>query len=208
MSVPFLPPSVMRRHLLTILAVSGTLVCVVVVTHQFLPSAMPHRGTSMVGTRSATLPASAVETWDLSASHGIGQIPWPANSRNESSCLFAVDRRVRLRTADDRSVVCDVSTARAARSGDDLTFVTLALDKETAVATHEHALSLAKTFSIPRQRIDRWWDDVRLKGKWADAMLAVQHETEPNYEIEVHTSFNDAQPWFITLLVGWPAKAR
>src|SRR6266550_8477703 len=143
-------------------------------------------------------PASeSMLTWDLTSSHAVDQIPWPQGPGNEVSCLFEVKNRVKLQCTPELSIVCDVQRASAARNGKQLVFLAVSMKKETAAAARERALGIAKAFSISPENIEAWWADVQKNGNEAQSILAARRGAEATYDLAIHRSFNDAEPWFI-----------
>jgi hypothetical protein len=144
--------------------------------------------------------------WDFSSSHSTDRIPWPPGQRN-ASCLFEVAKRVRIELRPDLFIEGDVTLASAARTGDQLEFVSVSFEKQSAEDTRTTALAIARAFEIPRAKIDAWWTAVGEHPGRAQATLAARRGTEPTYDLEIHHSFDDEQPWFISFTLGWSSTA-
>ena len=145
--------------------------------------------------------------WDLSSDNSLTQVGWPANETSDEYILNQ-DIDLSLRLADgisfsERGTV--LISSRDDENPNRVGRISIHLPNCTADAAREIVKRYIQRWKLKKQfttegaleALDEWHKQATNLG--GDSFLAARHENYPIIDIEIHSSFNDKEPWFVSL---------
>lgn len=145
--------------------------------------------------------------WDLSSDNSLTQVGWPTNETSDEYILNQeIDLSLRLADGisfSERGTLLissrdDENSSRVSRISFHLPNCTA--DKAREIAKrYIQRWKLKKHFTTETAlaALEEWHKQATNLG--GDTFLAARHESYPIIDIEIHNSFNDRNPWFVSL---------
>jgi hypothetical protein len=88
-----------------------------------------------------------------------------------------------------------------------VTNVELSFPKQTLEDVVKAADAIATDWGLPREKIERWQADARVRGHRAGRVSITKADATPQVTLEIVKSFNKEQPYAIEFQVGWVKEA-
>jgi hypothetical protein len=146
---------------------------------------------------------------DFSNGHAVSQIPltgltWPGGMEGWSNVY------VTLRLPAGISYIGHASLLTLDRKGRDVDDLSLNLDDGTVDHVFSQAMSLAQQLHLPTAPLEQWHDKAKRYGvRFEDFPLSLNNDSNPSISLEIHFSFDDWKPVFISLdFFWWPAATQ
>lgn len=140
---------------------------------------------------------------DFSKTHYVSQIPlagltWPGGVEGQS------DMYVELLLPNEVSYKGHVSLLAFTRKGDLVNSVSLNLDDGTVDEVYSQAIDFAKAWNLSTKRLEDWHAKAKRVGvRTEDFPTDAKNDVEPAIDLEIHYSFDDSKPVFVSLEFAW-----
>ncbi|HUB24556.1 MAG TPA: hypothetical protein VL992_03930 [Tepidisphaeraceae bacterium] len=140
---------------------------------------------------------------DFSKNHLVSQIPfqgltWPGDFAGHNG--GSVD----LRLPGDVAYKGYATLLGFSRHGNSVNGVFLNLQKGTIDEVFAQATRLAKSWKLPAKPLEQWHAKALQYGvRFQDFPISQRHDCEPAIGLEIHYSFDDWKPVFITIDIMW-----
>ena len=155
----------------------------------------------------ARTPPQTVLEWDLSRTHRIADIDWPAELARPQRFLEG-EITLTLKLPEGRVLKLELADIRAERKDDQLSALVLRghgqpLDK-AVVAAEKWMDQLA----LPRQDLDQWSEDARSGDFRKSRVFASRNDLLPALSLEIKHSYDPERPWYLAWEIAWPTLAQ
>ena len=151
-----------------------------------------------------TPPPPVVLDWDLSRSHGAGDVGWTDLSRSQRFWQGDVHLTLKL---PGRVVEWNGADVRAERDGEQLSALVLRGHPQTLDQAYAEIARRMQELELPRRDLDQWRDDVRSGDFKKDRVFATRrNDLRPALSLEVKHTYDDERPWYLAWEIAWPGQ--
>jgi hypothetical protein len=139
-------------------------------------------------------------SFDLSRSHTIKDVNWPAGHRSE--LLVYDDCDIRLKVTPDQVFSARLHQVVITRSGEVIQEISMKFADMTAEAAYVQARELAVAWNLDDRRLDVW----RANARTADGEVfeTIRNDVLPRISLSIRHSFDESRPWFVMFKFAWP----
>jgi hypothetical protein len=149
-----------------------------------------------------------VLNWDLSRSHRIADLDWPADLASNHR-FWQGDIQLTAKLPGDRVLKAELADLRAERQGDELYVLELRghpQSLEQALAEVEQRM---KQFDLPRRDLDQWAADIRSGDFRKDRPFASRrNDLTPAVSLELRHAYHPERPWYLSWEIAWPTLSH
>jgi hypothetical protein len=146
--------------------------------------------------------------WDLSRSHRITDVDWPADLASNDR-FWRGDIQLTVKLPGDRVLKTELADARAERRGDELYVLELRGHPQTLDQVVAEVEQRLKQFDLPRRELDQWVADIRSGDFRKDRTFASRrNDLTPALSLEVRHAYHPERPWYLSWEIAWPSPDR
>jgi hypothetical protein len=155
----------------------------------------------------ATPPPRMELQWDLSRSHRVEDVDWPADRAGTQRFLEG-DIRLTLKLPG-RTLRAELADVRVERQGGEVTVLQLRGHPQTLDEVHAEVQKRMKEHDLPRRDLDQWYQDAKSGDFRKDRTFATRrNDLVPALSLEVRHSYQEDRPWYLSWEVAWPTLAE
>lgn len=152
-------------------------------------------------------PPRMVLDWDLSRSHRISDIDWPADQASPQR-FWKGDVQLTLKLPGGRVLRTDLADMRAERKDDQIYVLSLRSHPQTLEQAYAEAEKRIAELELPRRDLDQWRRDVESGDFRKDRVFASRrNDLVPALSLEIRHSYNPERPWYLAWEIAWPTVA-
>lgn len=146
--------------------------------------------------------------WDFSESREISRIPWPKERMGPLDVYHheQVEGQVRISFANGRVFERYVHLVTFRRSTGILGSVTLSLENQAVDPAFKTAMNLAELWDLPSEPLLSWY--AKAKAGQHQRGTTIRNDLRPTVALEIFTTLDAANPYAISLQIGWPEEEQ
>lgn len=148
-------------------------------------------------------PPPTVLEWDLSNSHNIKDVNWPADQRSDYH-TFQGDIHLTLKLSEGRIFRERLRYIHCRRIGNTLRSLRLHTPGKTLNDVYVDARRLIEYWKLEPRNLDEWHTRIQAKEVAEDRTFqSFRNDLNPAIGLKINHSFDDAQPWYVLFSVSW-----
>ena len=147
--------------------------------------------------------------WDLSSSHTLDDVDWPADQRDSTATAFEdlSGATIELPGGERFEAGEEVEAILLERDGPNVTLAQINFEKQSLEGARDRARALAEEWDLPIEPLDPWYEEQIEEHGGTDVTEPVQligpKGDGVQISADIRYSFNEAEPARVSLTVFW-----
>jgi hypothetical protein len=142
-------------------------------------------------------------TWDLSRSHRVEDVDWPADRAGTQRFLEG-DLALTLKLPG-RTLRTELADVRVERKDGEVAVLQLREHARTLDEVYAEIQKRIKELDLPRRDLDQWYQDAKSGDFRKDRTFAARrNDLVPALSLEIRHSYQPERPWYLSWEIAWP----